>query len=100
MYLKKGDTVIVITGVDKGKEGVIKNVLKNGKIVVENINFAKKHVKPNAINTIGGIVEKEMAISASNVMLIDPETKKPTRIRFEVKEGKKIRVAKKSGQEI
>ncbi len=100
MYLKKGDTVVVTSGADKGKEGTITAVLKNNKVIVENVKLAKKHSKPNALNADGGIVEKEMAIDASNVSLIDPKTKKPTRVGFEVKDGKKVRVAKKSGQEI
>ncbi len=100
MYLRKGDTVVVTTGADKGKEGAITAVLKNNKVIVENVALAKKHTKPNALNADGGIIEKEMAIDASNVMLIDPSTSKPTRIGFEVKDGKKVRVAKKSGKEI
>ncbi len=100
MYLKKGDRVVVTTGSDKGKEGIVEAVLSNGKVIVENVNMAKKHMKPNAMNSEGGIVEKEMAIDASNVMLIDPETQKATRVGFEVKDGKKVRIAKKSGKEI
>lgn len=100
MYLRKGDRVVVTTGADKGKEGTIEAVLSNGKVVVESINMAKKHTKPNAVNSDGGIIEKEMAMDASNVMLIDPKTGKPTRVGFEVKDGKKIRIAKKSGQEV
>ncbi len=100
MYLRKGDRVVVTAGSDKGKEGIIEAVLNNGKVVVENINMAKKHMKPNAMNAEGGIVEVEKAIDASNVMLIDPETNKPTRVGFEVKDGKKVRIAKKSGKEI
>ncbi len=100
MYLRKGDRVVVTAGSDKGKEGIIEAVLNNGKVVVENINMAKKHMKPNAMNAEGGIVEVEKAIDASNVMLIDAETKKPTRVGFEVKDGKKVRIAKKSGKEI
>ncbi len=100
MYLRKGDRVVVTAGSDKGKEGIIEAVLNNGKVVVENINMAKKHMKPNAMNAEGGIVEVEKAIDASNVMLIDPETNKPTRVGFEVKDDKKVRIAKKSGKEI
>lgn len=100
MYLKKGDRVVVTTGADKGKEGTIETVLNNGKVVVENVNLRKKHTKPNALNAEGGIIEKEMAIDASNVMLIDPKTNKPTRVGFEVKDGQKVRIAKKSGQEL
>lgn len=100
MYLKKGDTVVVTTGADKGKEGTITAVLKNNKVIVENVKLAKKHTKPNALNADGGIVEKEMAIDASNVMLIDPKTKKATKVGFEVRDGKKVRIAKASGQEV
>ncbi len=99
MYLKKGDRVVVTTGSDKGKEGIVEAVA-NGKVIVENVNMAKKHMKPNAMNAEGGIVEVEKAIDASNVMLIDPETNKATRVRMEVKDGKKVRIAVKSGKEI
>ena len=100
MYLRKGDNVVVVSGSDKGKEGIISQVLSSDKVIIEGINLSKKHMKPNASNSEGGIVEKEMAIQASNVMLIDPKTKKATRVGFEVKDGKKVRVAKKSGKEI
>lgn len=100
MYLRKGDRVVVTTGADKGKEGTIDAVLANGKVIVENINMAKKHTKPNAVNAEGGIIEKEMPIQASNVMLLDPKSNKPTRVGFEIKDGKKIRIAKKSGLEV
>jgi len=100
MYLRKGDNVLVITGADKGKEGIIEKILPNGKVIVENIKMAKKHTKPNAANSEGGIVEKEMAVDASNLSLIDAKTKKPTRVGFEIKDGKKIRVSKKTGKEI
>ena len=100
MYLRKGDKVVVIAGSDKGKEGTVEKVLPNDKVIIENINLAKKHMKPNAVNPDGGIIEQEMAINVSNVALIDPETNKPTRVGFEVKDGKKVRIAKKSGKEI
>ena len=80
MYLKKGDNVVVIAGSDKGKEGTIESILPNNKVIIENINVAKKHMKPDAMNPDGGIIDKEMAINASNVALLDPETKKPTRL--------------------
>jgi large subunit ribosomal protein L24 len=99
MYLKKGDKVVVIAGSDKGKEGTVEKVLAD-KVIIENINLAKKHMKPNAANADGGIIEIEMAINVSNVALLDPETKKPTRVGFEVKDGNKVRIAKKSGKEI
>lgn len=95
MYLKKGDTVVVTTGRDKGKEGVITSVLSNGKVVIEGVNVYKKHAKNGE-----GIVDKEMAIDASNVALIDPTTKKATKVRFEIKDDKKVRISKASGKEI
>ena len=100
MYLKKGDNVVVIAGADKGKQGIIEAVLPNGKVIVENIKLAKKHTKPNAEHSDGGIIEKEMAVDASNLSLLDPKDNKPTRVGFEIKDGKKIRVSKRSGKEI
>ena len=94
MNLKVGDKVIVIAGKDKGKEGKI--IAKKGeKVFVEGVNIVKKHVKLNGQDQTGGIVDKEAAIHVSNVMIIDPKTKKPTRIAHKIeKDGKKVRVAK------
>ncbi|APT18198.1 50S ribosomal protein L24 [Amylolactobacillus amylotrophicus DSM 20534] len=101
MFVKTGDKVKVIAGKDKGKEGTILSVnKKNNKVVVEGINLVKKHQKPSQTNPNGGINDQEAAIDASNVMLIDPETNQPTRISHEVIDGKKVRVAKKSGKAI
>lgn len=101
MKLKTGDKVVVIAGKDKGKEGTITKVLRNeNKVVVEGINVAKKHVKPNG-QTAGSIVDIELPINASNVMIIDPKTKKPSRIGHTTdKNGKKIRIAKKSNSNL
>ena len=100
MKLKKNDNVVVISGADKGKEGKITKVLDN-KVIVEGVNVCKKHLKPKNNNGTGEIVEVERPIDASNVMLIDPKTKKPTKIKFEFdKDGKKIRVSKKSNEKI
>ena len=101
MNLKTGDKVVVIAGKDKGKEGKITKILKaDNKVVVEGINIAKKHIKPNG-QTAGSIVEVELPIHASNVMILDPKTKKRTRIGHTVdKKGKKIRVAKKSNESL
>lgn len=100
MYLKKGDNVIITAGKDKGKKGVIAEVLtKKNKVIIENLNMVTKHVKPQGGET-GQIINKEAAIQASNVMLIDPKTDQPTRVGYEIKDGKKIRIAKKSGKEI
>ena len=98
MNLKVGDKVIVIAGNDKGKTGTIQKVYpKLNKVVVENVNVRKKHKKPTQQNSEGSIVEVYAPIDASNVMLVDPKTKKPTRIGHKVVKGKKVRFAKKSG---
>ncbi len=99
MNFKKEDKVVVISGKDKGKEGKITKVLRTkNKVVVEGVNIVKKHMKPNG-QTTGSIVEMEAAIDASNVMLIDPKTKQRTRIGHTTdKKGKKVRIAKKSGE--
>ncbi|MBR0295645.1 MAG: 50S ribosomal protein L24 [Bacilli bacterium] len=98
MNLKVGDKVIVIAGNDKGKTGTIQKVYpKLNKVVVENVNVRKKHKKPTQQNSEGSIVEVYAPIDASNVMLVDPKTKTPTRIGHKIVKGKKVRVAKKSG---
>jgi large subunit ribosomal protein L24 len=98
--LKKGDSVIVIAGKDKGKEGAIVQVLPGkNKLIVEKINIIKKHVKATP-DADGGIIEKEAAIHASNVKLIAPGSKKATRIGFKVVKGKKSRVAKVTGDSL
>ena len=95
--IKKDDMVIVIAGKDKDKTGKVLSV-KEGKVIVEGVNVVKKHTKPNQMNQNGGIVETEAAIDVSNVMLyVDG---KATRVGFEVKEGKKVRVAKATGKVI
>ena len=101
MRVKKGDTVVVIAGKDKGKKGTVTKVFtKANRVLVEGVNVITKHQKPNAMNPQGGIVNKEASIHISNVMPVDPETGKGTRVRFEVKDGKKVRVSVKSGKEI
>ena len=100
MKLKKGDKVVVIAGANKGKEGKITQVL-NDKVVVEGVNVAKKHLKPKNNNGTGEIVEVERPIHRSNVMLVDPKTKKPTKVKVDFdKNGKKIRISKKSNEKI
>ncbi|HNX16300.1 MAG TPA: 50S ribosomal protein L24 [Bacilli bacterium] len=99
MNLVKGDKVIVIAGRDKGKSGVIQKVIpESNRVVVENVNIRKKHKKPTQASPEGSIVEVYAPIDASNVMLEDPKTKKPTRIGHKEVKGKKVRFAKKSGQ--
>ena len=101
MNLIKGDKVIVIAGKDKGKIGAIQKVdPKTNRVVVEGVNLRKKHKKPTQANPEGSIVEIYAPIDASNVMLVDPKTKKPTRIGHKVVKGKKVRVALKSGTEL
>lgn len=101
MNFKKGDKVVVISGKDKGKEGTITHVLRNeNRVVVEGINIVKKHIKGNG-QTSGSINEVEAPIHASNVMIIDPKTKKPTRIGHKIdKDGKKIRISRKSNSSL
>ena len=102
MNFKVGDEVVVIAGSDKGKTGKIVRTLRDeNKVVVEGVNIVKKHKKGNGQET-GGILEVEAPINASNVMLIDPKTKKVTRIGHttDTKTNKKIRIAKKSNEKI
>ncbi len=102
LHIKKGDTVIVNTGVNKGKEGKVLQVFPDKKrAIVEGINMVSKHTKPNAENPQGGIVKKEAPIHISNLNLKDPSTGKATRIGRKVGDnGKLVRYAKKSGEEI
>ena len=101
MFIKKGDKVVVITGKDKGKVGIVKIALpKKDQVVVEGVNIVKKHTKSSQDAPQGGRIEFEATIHVSNVMLQDPEKKKPTRVGFEIKDGKKVRISKKSGKQI
>jgi len=102
LHIKKGDIVFVNTGVDKGKTGKVLEVLvgKN-RAVVEGVNIMSKHTKPNAKSPNGGIEKKEASVHISNLNPVDPKTGKPTRIgRKEGSNGKLVRYAKKSGEEI
>jgi large subunit ribosomal protein L24 len=94
--IRKGDEIIVIAGKDKGKIGVVLSVVKDGaKVVVEGVNVARKHVKPNpAKQTTGGIESKTMPIDISNVAIYNNETKKADRVGFELVDGKRIRIYK------
>jgi large subunit ribosomal protein L24 len=99
--IKQGDKVRVITGDHKGSEGTVVRILKDkNKAIVEGVNTVSKHEKPSAKNPQGGIVEKEAPIHISNLSLIDPKTGDATRVGYEVREGKKVRVAKKSNEVI
>ncbi|MEQ2528968.1 50S ribosomal protein L24 [Robertmurraya yapensis] len=99
MHVKKGDKVMVISGKDKGKTGVVLAAFpKQSRVLVEGINIVKKHSKPNQLNPQGGIISQEAPIHVSNVMPIDPKSGEPTRVGYKVEDGKKVRVAKKSGE--
>ncbi|ASS89822.1 MAG: 50S ribosomal protein L24 [Bacillaceae bacterium] len=99
MHVKKGDKVMVIAGKDKGKQGVILAAYpKKNRVLVEGVNIVKKHAKPSQDNPQGGIISKEAPIHVSNVMPLDPKTGEPTRVGYKIVDGKKVRVAKKSGE--
>ena len=99
MHVKKGDKVKVITGKDRGKTGTILEVYpKKQRVLVEGVNMVQKHAKPSQENPQGGILNQEAAIHVSNVMPIDPKTGEPTRVGYEIRDGKKVRIAKKSGE--
>jgi large subunit ribosomal protein L24 len=97
--IKKGDKVIVIAGAAKGSQGEVLRVLpKEDRAVVQGIAMAKRHTKPKGVGQPGGIVEREAAVHLSNLALIDPESNKATRVGFKVlDDGRKVRVARKSG---
>ena len=100
MHVKTGDTVIVIAGKEKGKKGkIIAAYPKKDRVVVEGLNLVKRHTKPSQNNPQGGIITKEAAIHVSNVMLVDPESGKPTRVSTVPQaDGTKVRVAVKRGK--
>lgn len=101
LRIKKGDTVYVNAGNDKGKTGKVLTVIPTkDRVIVEGVNVVSKHTKPNAKQPQGGIIKQEAGIHVSNVQLIDPAQNKPTRVGYKFVDGKKIRYAKKSGEEI
>lgn len=99
--IKKGDEVVVLSGKDKGRTGTVRQVLpKEGKVVVEGVNIATRHRKPTQANPQGGIERREAPMHIAKVAVADPKDGKPTRVRFEERDGKKVRVAVKSGETI
>ena len=102
LHIKKNDTVVVIAGEDKGKTGkVLKVLVDKNRAIVEGVNIMTKSAKPSAKNPQGGIIKVEAPINISKLSLIDPKSGKPTRIGMKFNEdGKKVRIAKKSGEEI
>jgi large subunit ribosomal protein L24 len=102
LHIKKGDTVVVITGNYKGRKGrVLEVIRKTNRAIVEGVNMVKRHSKPDAKNPQGGIIEKESSIHISNLMLVDPKTGEPTRVGRRLNDkGKLVRYSKESGEEI
>ena len=99
--IKKGDTVVVLSGKDKGKSGEVTKVMpKDGKLIVSGANVAVRHRKPTQANPQGGLERREAPMHISKVALADPKDGKPTRVRFEEKDGKMVRVAVKSGEKV
>ena len=99
--IKKGDSVVIRSGKDKGRTGTVLQVMpKEGKVVVAGVNVATRHRKPTQANPQGGLERREAPLHVSKVAIEDPKTGKPTRVRFEIKDGKKVRVAVKSGETI
>ena len=97
--IKKGDKVVVLSGKDKGKTGEVTKALpKEGKVIVSGVNVATRHKKPTQLNPQGGLERSEAPLHVSKVALADPSTGKPTRVRFEERDGKKVRVAVRSGE--
>ena len=97
--IRKGDTVVVLSGKDKGKTGeVVRSLPKEQKVVVSGVNVAVRHRKPTQLNPQGGLERKEAPLHVSKVAIADPKTGKATRVRFEDRDGKKVRVAVKSGE--
>ncbi len=102
--IKKGDTVVVITGDDKDPKKprkVLEVLVEESRLIVEGVNIVSRHTKPSAQNTRGGIIKKEATVHVSNLMLVDAKTGKPTRVgKKKNADGKLVRVSKKSGEEI
>lgn len=99
--IKKGDKVVVLSGKDKGKTGEVAKVMpKDGKVIVSGVNIAIRHRKPTQANPQGGLERREAPMHISKVAMSDPKDGKATRVRFEQKDGKSVRVAVKSGETI
>ena len=97
--IKKGDKVVVLTGKDKGKHGEVTQAMpRDGKVIVSGVNMATRHTKPSQADPQGGLKRFEAPLDVSNVAIEDPKTGKPTRVRFEVRDGKKVRIAVRSGE--
>ncbi len=102
MKIKKGDRVVVLSGKDRGKEGVVMRAIPTaGKVVVEGVNTARKHQRPTRMTQSGGIIDKDMPIDVSNVAIISPRDGKATRVGYSFKDdGTKVRICKRTGAEL
>jgi large subunit ribosomal protein L24 len=102
MKIRKGDRVVVLSGKDRGKEGVVsRSIPTKGTVIVDGINVAKKHQKPTSSTTQGGIIDKDMPIKASNVAVVSPSDGKATRVGYKFDDdGNKIRICKRTGVEL
>jgi len=101
MKIRKGDTVRVLSGKDRGVEGTVTAAdPATGKVIVEGVNTARRHTKPRSQEEPGGIVDKDMPINVSNVAVVSPKDGKPTRVGYKIEDGKKVRICKRTGAEI
>jgi len=99
--IRKGDRVVCISGKDKGKRGIVMEVRpRERRVLVEGLNIVKRHTKPRPPNEPGGVIEKPAPIAWSNVALIDPKDDRPTRVRIEIVDGERVRVAVRSGERL
>lgn len=99
--IKKGDRVVVLSGKDKGKHGeVVRALPQEGRVVVRGVNIVTRHRKPSQANPQGGLEKVEAPLHVSKVAIEDPKTGKPTRVGFRIEDGRKVRVAKRSGEKI
>jgi large subunit ribosomal protein L24 len=102
MKIKKGDRVVVLSGKDRGKEGVVMRAMpKEGKVIVEGVNVAKKHQRATKMTMQGGIIDKDMPLDVSNVAIVSPRDGKPTRIGYRIDaQGNKTRICRRTGAEL
>lgn len=100
-HIKKGDTVVVLAGKEKGKTGTVSRVLvSSGRVIVEKLNMVKRHTRSTQKNPSGGIVDKEASLHLSNLMLYDSKASAPIRVGYKIDGGKKVRLNKKTGKEV